>query len=109
MRITAVKIGARTFAVDLWPFQDAEDEGARGDFNYRTGRIRIADGYAPSAQVETLLHEIIHALLKDSALDFSNDAEEERIVERLSPRLAAFLVDNPDVVREIMAMLGCVE
>ena len=105
MRITSVKVGGRVYRVDLWPFKAAEDDGARGDFNYRTGVIRVADEYAPGAQAETFIHECLHALFKDSSVDFSNDDEEERIVEKLAPRLAAFFADNPDQVRELLRML----
>jgi hypothetical protein len=101
MRITRLKVGCRTYRVERWPEKEADDDGARGDCNYRKGRIRVADGYKPSAQAETIIHECLHAILKDAGMA----DHEEALVERLAPRLAAFMADNPDEVRELLRML----
>lgn len=107
MRIAAVKVGGRVLRVESWAFALAEDDNARGDFNHRTGLIRVAEGYTPDVRAEVLLHEVLHALVKDAAVAFPTHEDEERVVEQLAPRLAAFFRDNPATVRELLVMLGC--
>ena len=105
MKITALKVGGRTFTVQSWKFKDAEDEEARGMVNTRTGVIRIAEEYATDKTAETIIHEALHAIFSDIGLDWSHD-DEEKMVTRLSPRLTAFIADNPAAIRELLRMLA---
>ncbi len=54
-------------------------------------------------QRETLVHELLHAIWKQTDLrvsmpDDDNDSEGEKIIQRLSPYLYAFIKENPEVV-----------
>lgn len=55
-------------------------------------------------QAETLVHEILHGCIEDSGISLP-EKKEERLIRALSPRLAAFMADNKDVVREILKAL----
>lgn len=60
------------------------------------------------AERDTLLHEIVHALLHESNLlreeDDRDDREkkEEEFVLRFTPRLLAFLQDNPQIINYLV-------
>lgn len=49
---------------------------------------------------DTLLHELLHALLVPLELD---DKEEERIIQQLSPALLDLLRRNPKLARYLLA------
>lgn len=104
MNITELKVGYRRYEVGTMPASEANDEARHGDINHRIGRIRISGDLPPVRAAFTLIHETLHALFEDIGLDWPRE-EEERMVERLTPRLAAFLADNPEQVRELLAVL----
>lgn len=102
--IDSLKIGYRRYRVVPWDEGDAAENGRLGEISHRSGEIRVADSRPIETQAETIVHEVLHALMHDSGADWTND-DEENIVRWLTPRLTAFLADNPDQVREILDML----
>lgn len=105
MSFDAVKIGAMRYEVRALDASEASDECRWGDCNHRLGRIRIVEGLPPQKWAATVLHELLHAVFHDIGIDWSPD-DEERMVERLTPRIAAFLADNPEQVGVLVAVLG---
>jgi hypothetical protein len=100
--IDSVRIGATTYRVE----ENAEirDDGAIGICNTRTAEIFYAP--APKAvQAQTIVHEILHAIFDDAGVDFEHEME-ERLVGMLSPRVTAFIVDNPAAIHALWGMLG---
>ncbi len=58
---------------------------------------------ARMVQKETLLHEAMHAMWNQTALDgIYSDEQEEQVVFTLTPRIVALLRDNPAFVKELM-------
>lgn len=108
MRIASVKIGAITVAVRWETSPRIEDEGRWGEFDYRGPSIAISTvDRSDGAMAETFVHEVLHGLCADAGIRavMSWDREdEERVVTVLAPRLASFLRDNPDQVRELLRM-----
>lgn len=104
MNISEIKIGGRRYRVEEWDQADANDRGRCGEIIFRTGTIRLHDGLSADNMAETLLHEILHGVFHDMSMDWSDD-EEERMIGRLSPRLAALFADNPEQVRELVRVL----
>lgn len=104
--IEQLKVGHRLYGVE-WPEdRGLEDDNCWAEHDTRCGMIRVATHRRPpDALAESLLHEVLHALLEDSGGEWSGKVE-ERIVGALSPRLAAFIRDNPEAVREITRMLS---
>lgn len=71
------------------------------DFSRR--RIWIKDHLAPSSERDTVLHEILHAVVDQLDLKrrFKEEVDkqfEEDVVYALTPRLLALLRDNPQLV-----------
>lgn len=103
--IHSLKIGYRWYHVEPMDPEEAGDEGRWGDINHRLGRIRVQETLPAPRAAFTLVHEALHALLHDAGLDWS-DEDEEKMVERLTPRLCAFLADNPTQVEHLVEMLS---
>ena len=101
-----VKVGHRQLKVEFYGNADVEDDGHWGDYARRTGIIRIsAHGRPEDAQAETLIHEVLHALIESSGVEWDGDQEEDTC-RTLAPRLAAFIRDNREVVDRLQAMLA---
>ena len=74
---------------------DPFDAGKVGTFDAQRMRINILDGQEPIEEVDTVLHEILHALCWLLVLDLGD--QEENVVARLATGLVAVLQDNPDL------------
>lgn len=101
--IKNLKVGCRIFNVEYEDAFDALSEGRNGDIRIDQGIIRVANNLRPDKEAEVLVHEILHALISDAALDWPRE-EEEKFVARVTPRLAAFIADNPKVITEILKL-----
>jgi len=51
---------------------------------------------------DTIVHELLHAMVHESGLRAVKKWDEETVVSLLSPVLTCFLADNPDLVRNIV-------
>jgi hypothetical protein len=102
--IGSLKIGYRYFTVESEESTDSHDGGHDAFVNHRTGQIKVSSDQLPDRVVFLLVHEVLHALARDAAIDWTKD-DEEIFVERMTPRLTAFLADNPDQVRQMLDML----
>ena len=88
-----LKVGAQRIAVDLAAAMVRYQSRILGDSDGTTNQIRVVDGYHPTQQLETLVHEICHIVLIDAGYD--QNPEVEASIQRISPRIAALIVDNP--------------
>lgn len=104
MRITSLRIGAKTYTVQPTSPSDLADEGRQADVCHRTAVIRVTNEGRPQHLASLLIHESLHAIFDDSGIEIPRE-EEERFVSILTPRIAAYLRDNPDAVRELLRML----
>ena len=102
--IEYLKIGYRRYRVESLDADEARRVGRYGDWDEEHGLIRVADGRRSDHQAETIIHEALHAIVHDMGAGLA-DEENETLVTRLTPRLTAFLADNPDEVRELLGML----
>jgi len=57
--------------------------------------IEVDTCYPDQIVKETLLHECLHAVLKDTFI--FNDEVEEKLVTMISPMLMSLIVDNPEL------------
>lgn len=100
-------IGQR-FDVVVVPSDDAVLESPRADItNVGTirltpQRITIAGSMGPDQARDTLLHEVLHGLLRIVNL-IPDDKEEERVVVALAPLLLDALRRNPGLVEYLVA------
>lgn len=104
--IDSLRIGCRTYGVQ-WPDDGGMDDDNRwGECDRRRGLIRVSSlQRPPDALAETLIHEVLHALIYDAGTEWDND-QEEQAVRLISPRLAAFMRDNREACVELLNMLS---
>lgn len=73
---------------------------AQGCYQAEQSKIRIKEGLEGREQLNTVLHEILHAIVYAYGLkkDFKTDEEEEKIVNALGNGLTEVLVRNKELV-----------
>jgi len=113
-----LKIGAHIFTCETRPkpYKRSKRALEQGEL---TGRHPTMYGYmspddllivineqvAPSFQLETLLHEILHALIEiDGTRESFKRGTEERIVQALGHGLTQVLLDNKNVLDAIICV-----
>ena len=102
LRPTALRIMGREYRVE---YLDATDMGnALGLCMPDECRILVRDGQPEVEEVDTLLHETMHALFALLDIDVSHKKEEE-IVRRLATGLIQVFKDSPEMLVHI-AMAG---
>lgn len=94
-----LRIGPMTWSVTLDPLLS----DAVGETRAQKLTIRLAPGQAPDYERDTLLHEVMHAILIHNALELEHDFEEKLCLTlapalldtlRRNPRLRAYLFDG---------------
>lgn len=100
----SLKIGGRTYIVAFQTPEEnsvfQEHESAYGYIEYPTSQIHIRAGLDSEFQKETLLHEILHGILDNTGIE---DINTDQLAKALAPRLHAFLVDNPEFQKNLLA------
>lgn len=97
------KIGARVYGISIESpeinkvFQ--ENDTAYGYIDYVSGKIKLRSDISKDFQTETLLHELLHAMLDNSGIE---DINLDKITKVLAPRLHALLIDNPTFQEDIL-------
>lgn len=72
--------------------------------NHSKGAIRILKGQGAVEKGNTILHEILHAIMMDKGVEL-DDALEERIVLATANGLVAFIRDNPEFSKQLLKLL----
>ena len=73
-----------------------------GEIDFETLVITISGRVDIQVQIETLLHELLHAI--NQLADITDDTAEEDVVTRTTPYLLALIRDNPELISGIQ---GC--
>jgi len=89
----SVKVGPTDFSIEYVPLNDE----LFGDFSYINSRIRIEQNLKGTALVDTVLHEILHAIWKLGQLKDKRE-DEERAVAIMATYLTQVLRDNPTML-----------
>ena len=89
----SVKVGPTDFSIEYVPL----NEELFGDFSYINSRIRIEENLKGTALVDTVLHEILHAIWKLGQLKDKRE-DEERAVAIMATYLTQVLRDNPKML-----------
>ena len=95
-----VKIGGMDVEVYLMP----GDNEVFGDFTYLYNRIRIDKALKQGAWVDTLIHEINHAVFAIGCLK-SKEEKEERVCSVMASVWTQIFRDNPHLMRFIQKEL----
>lgn len=76
-------------------------EGEKGVYIFDKAQIRIQEGLTPREQINTALHECLHAIIAvyGAKKRFKDDDQEEDLVNLLGNGLTEALSRNPDLTR----------
>ena len=86
-----VKIGYRTYEFQMWDKNYATSNEASGEFFAKEGAIGLSINEDNVSHANTLIHEILHAIVYQWGLDIST---EEKIVNTIANGLTTVCVDN---------------
>jgi hypothetical protein len=96
---SSVKIGYRSYEIKHWDMLEANNCDAWGMCDNTNAIIWVCTDLQPRVVVDTLLHEIMHAIWYYMGLDEKHG--EEPVVHRLGTGLTQVFCDNPTLVRWI--------
>ena len=91
-----IKIGYKEYRLEKWKQTVASANEAQGQFFAKEGIIGYTDDEKGVSHANTLLHEIIHAIVYQWNIDVGE--KEETIVNGLTNGLTTVLVDNPNLI-----------
>lgn len=81
---------------------------AMGMITFNRNLIEVDESQSKEAMVDTVLHEILHAVVAEYGIKFKNLREEERVVHTMANGLTDVYKDNPALVDWIRARLALV-
>jgi hypothetical protein len=99
----SIKIGPYRYQVKVTSL----DPFGAGDINYGITQrehqvILLEEEQADDAMADSLLHEVLHAIIFVSGYNEMNNDEEEDLVARISPFLLSVIRDNRAFIRFLM-------
>jgi len=104
-KIKIIRIGGVDFELRVNP-ELSIAAGACGRICVNVSRIEVEPSMSQQHQAQTILHEIVHGIIRTSRLDnvLQNSDDEERFVDGLAYGLLQVVRDNPDLIREIQSL-----
>lgn len=73
-------------------------EGCLGMCTPAEQLIEIDKTQGTAEELDTFIHESLHAIVRGMRIDFASQEAEEAVVDRMAAGLAALFLDNPHVV-----------
>lgn len=96
---TSVKVGTSLYSVNVVDeFPRGEDyQGHYGMTNVVSEEIYVSSKQGAGQMLDTVCHEVMHAIINRAGLRLS-DEDEEKMISQLVPWLLVVLQDNPKLV-----------
>ena len=92
-----IKIGYRNYKLEEWKQTVASANDAHGQFFAKEGVIGYTVEEKGVSHANTILHEVIHAIIYQWNIDLGEKTEEHLVIG-LSNGLTTVLVDNPKLM-----------
>ena len=92
-----IKIGYRDYKLEEWKQTVATANEAHGQFFSKEGIIGYTTDEKGVSHANTLLHEILHAIVYQWNIELE-EKEEEKLVNSLTNGLTTVFVDNPKLM-----------
>ncbi len=96
-----IKIGYRDYKLEEWKQTVASANEAQGQFFAKEGVIGYTAEETGVSHANTLIHEILHAIVYQWNMEL-DEKDEEKLVNGLANGLTTIFVDNP----KLMAFLN---
>lgn len=91
----SVRIGHRNYTIVHWRPAQSAGRGAYGECSLPEAEIRVDTSSGIEKARETLLHEILHAIYYEWAMQ--DEDKEERIVATYATAITTAMVMNPEL------------
>jgi hypothetical protein len=98
-KLQTIKIFGKPFAVSFLP--DNFDAAAVGLCEPFKNTITILDVQPPAEELDTVLHEVLHAIAHVMSIPFAAQEQEEQVVRMMGTGITGVLLENPDLVAYI--------
>ena len=92
-----IKIGYKEYRLEKWKQTVASANEAQGQFFAKEGIIGYTAEETGVSHANTLIHEILHAIVYQWNMDLDEKIE-EHVVNGLTNGLTTVLVDNPKLI-----------
>ena len=92
-----IKVGYRSYKLEEWKQTVASANEAQGQFFSKEGVIGYTADEKGVSHANTLIHEILHAIVYQWNMELDEKAE-EHIVNGITNGLTTVLVDNPKLI-----------
>lgn len=96
---SVIRILYRSWTIECIDDEAADELGVDGDCKKHRAAIRIRDSLEDVVKVDTVLHEVIHAIY--SEYNIKDDDGEEDTVQVVASGLTQVLHDNPKLLQWI--------
>lgn len=96
---TTVKIGYSTFKIEPQNSNWKDKNKAVGMCRVEKSLIEYCSEQSQTEIVNTILHEILHAVIYVFDIEFDTNKKEECLVTKMANGLHTLLSDNPDLMR----------
>jgi len=93
----SIKVGYRDYKLEEWKQTVATANEAQGQFFQKEGIIGYVASEKGVCHANTLLHELMHAIIYQWNIEL-DEKKEENLVNTLSNGLTTIFVDNPDLM-----------
>lgn len=94
-----IKVGGINYELIAKENLEDKNESVWGFVEYESSKIYVRSNISKQKQLQTIIHESLHAILHESGLDdYAND---EKIVTPLFNMLHQFLKENPSLLNEL--------
>ncbi len=97
----SIRLGGKEWSVKRSRGLLAEE--VSGECDYDNATIRLATKLSPFDLKDTLLHEVLHAILGQQSSWFRSVEEEEQYVLAIATGLTGVLQDNPEFAQWLIA------
>ena len=94
---TSIKIGYRDYKLEEWKQTVATANEAQGQFFQKEGIIGYVADVKGVSHANTILHEILHAIIYQWNIDLE-EKEEEKLVNGIANGLTTVFVDNSELM-----------
>ena len=92
-----IKVGYRSYKLEEWKQTVASANEAQGQFFSKEGVIGYTADEKGVSHANTLIHEILHAIVYQWSMEL-DDKVEELVVNGLANGLTTIFVDNPKLL-----------
>ena len=92
-----IKVGYRSYKLEEWKQTVASANEAQGQFFSKEGVIGYTADEKGVSHANTLIHEILHAIVYQWNMEL-DEKTEEHVVNGLTNGLTTVLVDNPKLI-----------